>query len=132
MMKDHQIAQLVNQLRDAAITYHASGQLRERISALVNDALKPQPIATTGALPSCNQEVFETGVSVGIYDIPRAAAESICTGVSRATGARVDWHYIGGRVHIKALPAPQRGASTLTTLLMLLAFGLLFVGLGGR
>lgn len=23
MMKDHQIAQLVNQLRDAAITYHA-------------------------------------------------------------------------------------------------------------
>lgn len=56
-------------------------------------------------LPDCNQEVFNNGVSVGLFDIPKETAEAICLGISAATGARVDWHYIAGRVHIKALPA---------------------------
>ncbi len=34
-MKDHEIRELVNQLRDIAIKYHGTGQLRERIAHVV-------------------------------------------------------------------------------------------------
>jgi hypothetical protein len=39
-------------------------------------------------------------------DIPKETAENICRNLSAATGCKVDWHYIGGRVHIKAIAAP--------------------------
>lgn len=46
-MKDHEIAQLVNALRDCAVEYHDAQQLRERIAALVVPALRgrrsPEP-----------------------------------------------------------------------------------------
>jgi hypothetical protein len=64
----------------------------------------------------CAQDVFEKGQSIGLFDIPKHTANEICAGISAATGARVDWHYIGGRVHMKALaatpasPAPQHSA----------------------
>jgi hypothetical protein len=54
----------------------------------------------------CHDDLHERGVSVGLFDIPKETANAICAGISAATNARVDWHYIGGRVHIKALPAP--------------------------
>ncbi|MBL1541409.1 hypothetical protein ELD63_33270, partial [Klebsiella pneumoniae] len=43
--------------------------------------------------------------------IPKETAEIICQNITAATGCKVDWHYFGGRVHIKALrvasqPAP--------------------------
>lgn len=66
-------------------------------------------------LPDCNQDVFDNGTSVGLFVIPKETAEAICVGISAATGARVDWHYIAGRVHIKALPSqPQPPAAPLT------------------
>ncbi|HBM3194591.1 TPA: DUF551 domain-containing protein [Klebsiella michiganensis] len=34
-MKDHKIRELVNQLRDIAIEYHGTGQLREKIARVV-------------------------------------------------------------------------------------------------
>lgn len=61
--------------------------------------------------PDCNPELYAHGVSVGLFDIPKWAAERLCNGISAATGARVDWHYVGGRVHVKALPAPQAPAA---------------------
>ena len=58
----------------------------------------------------CDHEVFEKGASACLVDIPKDAAEIICRGISAATGHMIDWHYVGGRVHIKALrtapPAP--------------------------
>lgn len=39
-MKDHEIAQLVNALRDCAVEFHNAQQLRERIAALVVPALR--------------------------------------------------------------------------------------------
>lgn len=39
-MKDHEIAQLVNELRDIAIDFHATQQLRERIADVVLSPLK--------------------------------------------------------------------------------------------
>ncbi|HGL6673264.1 TPA: hypothetical protein ACKFNV_004790 [Klebsiella quasipneumoniae] len=45
-MKDHEIRELVNQLRDIAIEYHGTQQLRERIAQAVRAAMlaaAPQP-----------------------------------------------------------------------------------------
>lgn len=41
-LKDHQIRELVNELRDIAIEYHGAQQLRERIARAVRTALNPQ------------------------------------------------------------------------------------------
>ncbi|QAS67589.1 hypothetical protein [Klebsiella michiganensis] len=38
-MKDHEIRELVNQLRDIAIKYHGAGQLREQIARTVRAAI---------------------------------------------------------------------------------------------
>ncbi|MFV9412235.1 DUF551 domain-containing protein [Klebsiella oxytoca] len=38
-MKDHEIRELVNQLRDIAIKYHGAGQLREQIARAVRPAM---------------------------------------------------------------------------------------------
>ncbi|MGP2389841.1 hypothetical protein V5P09_19345 [Escherichia coli] len=39
-LKDHQIRELVNELRDIAVTYHGTQQLREKIARAVNNSLK--------------------------------------------------------------------------------------------
>ena len=70
---------------------------------------KPTP---TDTHPPCDQELFDQGVSVGLFDIPKWTAEALCRGIAAATEARVDWHYIGGRVHIKALPAARAPADS--------------------
>ena len=70
-------------------------------------AAQAEPDPTPGDHPPpCDSELFESGVSVGLFDMPKWTAEALCKGIAAATGARVDWHYIGGRVHVKALPAP--------------------------
>lgn len=38
-MKEHEIRELVNQLRDIAIKYHAAGQLREQIASAIRSAM---------------------------------------------------------------------------------------------
>ena len=59
-MKDHEIAAIVNELRDIAVQYHGSGQLRERIAHAIVPVLKslnpvqPSTLAqqVASALPS--------------------------------------------------------------------------------
>ncbi|HIE0044126.1 TPA: hypothetical protein ACXI7C_000460 [Serratia marcescens] len=88
----------------------------EHIAAKAILALTAELLASREAQPvagECNKEVYENGQSVCLVDIPKETAEVICRGISQATGCKVDWHYIGGRVHIKALapPAPAVNAS---------------------
>lgn len=54
-------------------------------------------------IADCDPEVYEKGVSVCLVAIPKETAEVICQNITAATGCKVDWHYFGGRVHIKAL-----------------------------
>lgn len=61
-------------------------------------------------IADCDPEVYEKGVSACLVVIPKETAEVICKGISAATGCKVDWHYIGGRVHIKALQAALQPA----------------------
>ncbi len=63
----------------------------------------------------CNKEVYENGQSACLVDIPKETAEVICRGISEATGCKVDWHYIGGRVHIKATAPPALAVVKLPT-----------------
>jgi hypothetical protein len=44
-MKDHEIAQTVNRLRDIANDFHGTGQLRERIARLIVPLLKGEPFS---------------------------------------------------------------------------------------
>ena len=51
-MKDHEIRELVNQLRDVAIKYHGAGQLREQIARVVRaHALQAEPDKSASKLP---------------------------------------------------------------------------------
>ncbi len=75
---------------------------RDRLAELsAQDNREAQPVAG-----ECDREVYENGKSACLVVISKETAEVICRGVSEATGCKVDWHYIGGRVHIKALAPP--------------------------
>lgn len=51
VLKDHQIRELVNQLRDIAIEYHGTQQLRERIARVLRAAmLQAEPVTTANKL----------------------------------------------------------------------------------
>lgn len=97
---EHGNARVVQLERDAADEIE---RLRAELSKL------RAPVAderAAGINPDeCDAEVYERGTSVGLFAIPKEDANAICAGIAAATGARVDWHYIAGRVHIKALPA---------------------------
>ncbi|CAB1217907.1 hypothetical protein SFB9_2660 [Klebsiella michiganensis] len=74
----------------------------------------PQSVAAISSeqvTADCDPEVFEKGVSVCLIPIPKETAEVICKEITAATGCKVDWHYFGGRVHIKALPPSLLTAS---------------------
>lgn len=55
-------------------------------------------------ITQCNQDVFTKGVSMGLFDMPKDEAEAMCLRLTQETGRLHDWHYIGGRVHVKAMP----------------------------
>ena len=61
-------------------------------------------------IAGCDPEVYENGASACLVAIPKETAEVICKGISAVTGCKIDWHYIGGRVNIKALRLPPQPA----------------------
>ena len=77
-----------------------------QLAALIRQSLVAMD--SKPVIADCDPEVFGKGVSVCLISIPKETAEVICQNISAATGCKVDWHYFGGRVHIKALPpSPQ-------------------------
>lgn len=52
----------------------------------------------------CNQDVYKHGKVVGVYDMPKEEAEAACKKATEDSGCLHDWHYVGGRVVVKALP----------------------------
>ena len=51
----------------------------------------------------CNRKVYEEGISIGMFDMPKEEAEALCKRLTEETGLLHDWHYFGGRVVIKRL-----------------------------
>lgn len=52
---------------------------------------------------NCNQDVYEDGVTMGVFDMTKQEAEAYCIAETKRTGNFHDWHYAGGRVVVKAL-----------------------------
>ena len=48
----------------------------------------------------CNDKIFTYGVSIGLYDIPKETANSICKGIQALTGIEIDWHYVAGYIKL--------------------------------
>ncbi|HGL5790606.1 TPA: hypothetical protein ACKFQQ_001056 [Klebsiella variicola] len=96
----------LEQLADNNTICKVSWDERIELAQIALAAMDSEPV-----IADCDPEVYEKGVSACLVVIPKETAEVICKGISAATGCKVDWHYIGGRVHIKALrlspqPAP--------------------------
>lgn len=88
-MKDHQIRELVNELRDIAVDYHATQQLRERIARAVRAAMqgKAEPVSQPYKLP------------YGYAVVPvEPTAKMISSGIAA--------HYERSQVQIHDRPAP--------------------------
>lgn len=63
---------------------------------------------------SCDLDVYKHGELIGVYDMPKEAAEALRHQLTKETGRLHDWHYVGGRVVMKALPegfVKQEGSS---------------------
>lgn len=64
-MKDHQIRELVNELRDISVEYHGTQQLRERIARTIRAAMLQgaEPVTTANKLPdgwvACSERMPE-------------------------------------------------------------------------
>lgn len=72
-MKDHEIRELVNQIRDIAIEYHGTQQLRERIAHVIHAAMLQagnSPVIPGGLIGAVNRLLDSDG-SRGCYSAIR-------------------------------------------------------------
>lgn len=67
-MKDHEIRELVNQLRDVAIKYHGAGQLREKIARTVRAAILQAQSDDDGGLTDDERIMAIEGIIKPISD----------------------------------------------------------------
>jgi hypothetical protein len=52
----------------------------------------------------CDEDVYTYGESVGVYDMKKDEAEAYCQSLTAESDTHnYDWHYFGGRVHVKRL-----------------------------
>lgn len=88
----------------------AWGKLDEVRAACVYPVAAPAAQAPASedqhSLDECNADVFERGESVCMLAVPKEQAEAAVKIASALTGDKYDWHYFGGRVHVKRLAAP--------------------------
>ncbi|HGP3975211.1 TPA: DUF551 domain-containing protein [Klebsiella pneumoniae] len=103
-MKDHEIRELVNQLRDVAIKYHGTGQLREQIARTVraailqaqsNDDGEPtddERIMAIEGIHNCEQ-CGDEGWVVGEMGITRCACGQVGNSPAQHADRPVAWHH---------------------------------------
>lgn len=92
----------------------AAHKARLCYTAMLSAAPPPPSPASAISTDECAHDVYQHGQSIGLFDIPKETANAICSGISTVMGASVDWHYIGGRVHMKALVIPASAPVELT------------------
>lgn len=121
-MKDHQIRELVNELRDIAIEYHGTQQLRERIARTIREAMLQgaEPVSNRDKFPdgwvACSERMPEIYTWVHVYSPLAYIAEQILPDRLIEVGDPENgpfWDYHGreGVTHWMPLPAaPQQEA----------------------
>jgi hypothetical protein len=56
----------------------------------------------------CDDDVYRNGTTIAMTtDLPKEGIQRITELLAVETGAKVDWHYVGGRGVIKTLGDPQ-------------------------
>lgn len=81
------------------------------------DRESPPAAQHQGEPVPCDADVYSNGKSVCLVDIPKETAEIICRSISTVAGLKVDWHYFGGRVHIKSLANPPEQPASVVVLM---------------
>jgi hypothetical protein len=55
-------------------------------------------------LPDCDRELWRKGEHIAtIWDLEPETIEGIVKSAAKASGQRIDWHYVGGRACVRAL-----------------------------
>lgn len=68
-----------------------------------------------GKMPSCDKKVYRYGEHIAtFYDFEAIEAENIVKAASRDSKQKIDWHYFGGRIIVKALGDPNKAREYLT------------------
>lgn len=109
-MKDHQIRELVNELRDIAVEYHGTQQLRERIVRTVRAAMLQGADGNAPVIPdgwvACSERMPEEGQEVIVMDVARGKVQS---GMIYEDGCFVDfseqYYEVENPSHWMPLPA---------------------------
>lgn len=83
--------------------FDALKQQLERTLALINAVTYEGAPPVVANPEECNQDVFKDGTSLGFFDFTKQEAETYCVEQTQKTGHLHDWHYVGGRVHVKAM-----------------------------
>ncbi|WCF42172.1 hypothetical protein [Enterobacter roggenkampii] len=105
-MKDHQIRELVNELRDIAVEYHGTQQLRERIARTVRAAMLQG--AENAKSRCCNSPVIPDGL-VMVPVEPTAEMQSAAAGAIRFDTTPINKLWTGNAVYRAMLAAaPQQ------------------------
>lgn len=107
LTKEEQI-QAIYDLKVGYTLGHADIAILKAMARQLLTGLEQEPVAWISDKDKCDPDVFERGVTACVLDVSKNEAETICRGLSSATGCKVDWHFVGGRVHIKALYAAPR------------------------
>lgn len=80
-MKDHEIRELVNQLRDVAIKYHGAGQLRDQIARVVRaHMLQAGTLTNEGYQPGNSPVIPEGYVMVPMRLTAENGAKGVLSG----------------------------------------------------
>ncbi len=86
----------------------ALGKVKEQLEEAL--ALFRRVTYTTGEVTAeinpddCHVAVYEHGESIGLFDYNKEQATAFCAEQTRLTGRLHDYHFVGGRAHVKALP----------------------------
>lgn len=114
VLKDHQIRELVNQLRDIAIKYHAAGQLREQIARAVRSSmLQAEPVTTVNKLG--NSPVIPDGY-VMVPKEPTAEMQSAGASAIRIETTAINKLWTGNAVFRAMLAAAPQDTPALNSL----------------
>lgn len=54
---------------------------------------------------ACHPTVYEHGESMGLFPYNKEQATQYCADETKHTGRLHDFHFVGGRAHVKAIPA---------------------------
>lgn len=79
-------------------------QLEHALAMFNRITYSEKPVTAAIDPDECHPAVYQHGESLGLFDMTKQVAAEHCRQQTAATGRLHDYHFFGGRAHIKALP----------------------------